>query len=119
MRNELPTLYKRDTTGKIRQWTVIAEDNKFWSQQGVIGGKIVVNKPTIASLKMLAEAMKQPPKNKRLRKLKQSGKRKSLENILSPLKPPKAKRDFSNQCSQINLMTAKKIWNIQLLLNPS
>ena len=51
MRNELPTLYKRDTTGKIRQWTVIAEDNKFWSQQGAIGGKIVVNKPTIASPK--------------------------------------------------------------------
>jgi hypothetical protein len=51
MRNELPTLYKKDTTGKIRQWTVIAEDNKFWSQQGTVDGKIVVNKPTVTSPK--------------------------------------------------------------------
>ena len=51
MRNELPTLYKKDTTGKIRQWTVIAEENKFWSQQGVIDGKIVINKPTVTSPK--------------------------------------------------------------------
>ena len=51
MRNELPTLYKKDTTGKIRQWSVIADGDKFWTEQGVIGGKIVINKPTITSSK--------------------------------------------------------------------
>jgi DNA ligase-1 len=51
MRNELPTLYKKDTTGKIRQWSVIADGNKFWSEQGTIDGKIVVNKPTVTSPK--------------------------------------------------------------------
>ena len=53
MRTELPTLYKKDTTGKIRQWTIIAEDNKFWTEQGTVGGKIVVNKPTITFPKNL------------------------------------------------------------------
>ena len=51
MRNELPTLYKKDTTGKIRQWSVIADGNKFWSEQGAVDGKIVVNKPTVTSPK--------------------------------------------------------------------
>ena len=36
MRTELPTLYKKDTTNKIRQWSIIAEDNKFWTEQGVL-----------------------------------------------------------------------------------
>ena len=47
MRNELPTLYKKDSTGKIRQWSIISEENKFWTEQGTVDGKIVVNKPTI------------------------------------------------------------------------
>ena len=56
MRNELPILYKKDTTGKIRQWSVIAEGNKFWTEQGAIGGKIVVNKPTITSPKNIGKS---------------------------------------------------------------
>ena len=53
MRTELPTLYKKDTTGKIRQWTIIAEDNQFWTEQGTVGGKIVINKPTVTDLVVL------------------------------------------------------------------
>ena len=56
MRNELPILYKKDTTGKIRQWSVIAEGNKFWTEQGAIGGKIVVNKPTITLPKNIGKS---------------------------------------------------------------
>jgi DNA ligase 1 len=49
--SELKTLYKVDTTGKIRQWTVKVKDNSFWTEQGQIDGKIVVNKPTITTTK--------------------------------------------------------------------
>jgi len=49
--SELKTLYKVDTTGKIRQWTVKVKDNSYWSEQGQIDGKIVVNKPTITTTK--------------------------------------------------------------------
>ena len=48
---QLKTLYKVETTGKIRQWTVKVKDNSFWSEQGQIDGKIVVNKPTITTSK--------------------------------------------------------------------
>ena len=47
----LKTLYKLDTTGKIRQWTVKVKDNTFWTEQGQVGGKIVVNKPTTTTPK--------------------------------------------------------------------
>jgi len=47
----LKTLYKLDTTGKIRQWTIKVKDNTFWTEQGQLGGKIVVNKPTTTTPK--------------------------------------------------------------------
>jgi DNA ligase-1 len=47
----LTTLYKLDTTGKIRQWTVKVKDNSFWTEQGQVDGKIVINKPTITTPK--------------------------------------------------------------------
>ena len=49
--SELKTLYKVDTKGKIRQWTVKVKNNSFWTEQGLIDGKIVINKPTITTTK--------------------------------------------------------------------
>ena len=51
-----PTLYKKDTTDKIRQWSIIAEDNKFWTAQGILDGKIIVNKPTITHPKNIGKS---------------------------------------------------------------
>jgi DNA ligase-1 len=48
---QLNTLYKLETTGKIRQWTIKVKDNSYWSEQGQVDGKIVVNKPTITTSK--------------------------------------------------------------------
>ena len=49
--SELKTLYKVDTTGKIRQWTVNVNNDTFWTEQGQVDGKIVVNKPTVTTPK--------------------------------------------------------------------
>ena len=49
--SELKTLYKVDTKGKIRQWTVKVKSNSFWTEQGLVDGKIVINKPTITTTK--------------------------------------------------------------------
>jgi DNA ligase-1 len=49
--SELKTLYKVDTTGKIRQWTVNINNDTFWTEQGQVDGKIVVNKPTFTTPK--------------------------------------------------------------------
>ena len=44
--SELRTLYKVDSVGKIRQWTIKVNNDTFWTEQGQVDGKIVVNKPT-------------------------------------------------------------------------
>ena len=56
MRTELPTLYKKDSTDKIRQWSVIAEGDKFWTEQGILDGKIVINKPTVTYPKNIGKS---------------------------------------------------------------
>ena len=48
---ELKTLYKVDSIGKIRQWTIKVNNDTFWTEQGQVGGKIVVNKPTVTTPK--------------------------------------------------------------------
>lgn len=48
-----PTLYKRDSTGKVREWTMwvvhYADNSEIYSKHGVHGGKIVEKKPTVVS----------------------------------------------------------------------
>jgi len=38
---ELKTLFKQDSTGKIRQWTVKVKDNTVWTEQGQVGGNFI------------------------------------------------------------------------------
>ena len=48
---KLETLYKRDTKGNIREWTVCVNQNKFWTEGGIHGMKMNVAKPTICTAK--------------------------------------------------------------------
>ena len=48
---KLETLYKRDTKGNIREWTVCVHQNKFWTEGGIHGMKMNVAKPTICTAK--------------------------------------------------------------------
>jgi len=43
---KLPTLYKKDTKGKIREWTICVHQNKFWTEGGIHGMKMNIAKPT-------------------------------------------------------------------------
>lgn len=40
-----PWLYKRDSTGGIRCWRIFVESNAFYTESGVVGGKMTVSKP--------------------------------------------------------------------------
>jgi hypothetical protein len=48
---KLPTLYKKDTKGKIREWTICVHQNKFWTEGGIHGMKMNIAKPTICVAK--------------------------------------------------------------------
>jgi len=44
---KLPILYKRTELGQIQEWTIVVDGNSYYSQEGIQGGKITTNKPTI------------------------------------------------------------------------
>lgn len=58
---KLETLYKRDTKGKIREWTVCVYQNKFWTEGGIHGMKMNVAKPTICTAKNIGSSNETSP----------------------------------------------------------
>jgi len=61
MIKKFDTLYKRDTKGKIRQWTIHAQGNKFWTEGGLVGMKMNVAKPTSCHSKNIGQANETSP----------------------------------------------------------
>jgi len=44
----LPKLFKRTELGRIQEWTMNIDGNKYYSSEGIQGGTITTNKPTVA-----------------------------------------------------------------------
>ncbi len=42
-----PTLYKYDSRGLVQEWTIEVHNNKFWTIEGVKGGKLTKSEPTV------------------------------------------------------------------------
>ena len=53
---KLPTLYKLDSKGKTREWSITSDNNSFWSEQGIVGMKIRRNNPTICQGKNIGRS---------------------------------------------------------------
>lgn len=66
----LATLYKKDTSGKTRQIDFHLQDNTFWAEYGVVGGKFVVDKPTTCLGKNLDKANKTTPEEQAEKEVK-------------------------------------------------
>ena len=58
---ELPTLYKRTSTGAIEQWTIVIEGSSFYTKAGQFGGKITTSAPTICEGKNEGKANERTP----------------------------------------------------------
>lgn len=52
----LPTIYKYTTTGKIQEWTIYVDGNKFWTVEGIKGGKLTPTEPTICEGKNIGRS---------------------------------------------------------------
>lgn len=52
----LPKLYKRTTTGKIQEWEIYLEGDRYWTVTGQQGGKKITNPPTICLPKNVGKA---------------------------------------------------------------
>ena len=52
----LPPLYSRTSTGALQIWCVNVKDNTFWTESGMVLGKITSSKPTICEGKNIGRA---------------------------------------------------------------
>jgi DNA ligase-1 len=53
---KLPIIYSKTITGATQQWEIIVEGNTFHVKEGLVGGKLTENKPTIVAGKNTGKA---------------------------------------------------------------
>jgi DNA ligase-1 len=41
------TLYKRNTNGSIQEWTIVTENDRYWTTHGQVGGALVTSESTV------------------------------------------------------------------------
>jgi DNA ligase 1 len=58
---KLEKLYKIDTTGKLREWTMVIEDACFYAIKGVVGGKLIEDKPRCCEAKNVGRSNETTP----------------------------------------------------------
>tara|TARA_Y100000593_G_scaffold79250_1_gene147418 strand:+ start:105 stop:1286 length:1182 start_codon:yes stop_codon:yes gene_type:complete len=58
---KLNTLYKIDTTGKLREWTMVIDDACFYAIKGVVGGKLIEDKPRCCEAKNVGRSNETTP----------------------------------------------------------
>jgi len=63
MIKKLQTLYKIDTKGKLREWTMNIDGNKFYAVKGLVTGKKTQDKPTICVAKNVGRANATTPES--------------------------------------------------------
>jgi len=61
MKKSFPTLYSRTNTGAVQVWTIYYEGNKYWSVEGLQGGKETENLPTVAEGKNIGKKNESSP----------------------------------------------------------
>jgi len=56
MTEKLQTLYKIDTQGRLREWTINIDGDKYYAVKGLVEGKKTQDKPTLATPKNVGRA---------------------------------------------------------------
>jgi DNA ligase 1 len=53
---QLPIIYSRTSHGSVQQWQIIVEDNKFYTVEGLVDGKLTTTPPTVCEGKNQGKA---------------------------------------------------------------
>ena len=99
------TLYKRTTAGKIQEWTIEVEDNRFRTISGQLDGKKITNNWTVCYPKNVGKANATTPEEQaqneasaKHQKKVESGYRHSISNIdKKKFYSPMLAQDFKNK----------------------
>lgn len=77
MKKALPTLYKRTELGQIQVWTMHVDGNKFYSIEGIQGGTMTTNKPTVCAGKNIGRANETSPEEQATKEAQAKWKKKT------------------------------------------
>jgi len=61
-----PMLYKYTQRGQIQQWLIVAEDDHFYTEEGIQGGTITTSKPTVCKAKNVGRSNETTPEQQAL-----------------------------------------------------
>jgi len=73
---QFPIIYKRNSNKSINQWQILVEGNSYYSEEGILNGKITKSKSTIVKGKNIGRSNEQLMRNKHTNRLKVNSKRK-------------------------------------------
>lgn len=62
-----PILYKYTSKGQIQQWSIFAENDRFWTEEGIQGGKLTTSLPTICEGKNVGRSNETSPEEQALK----------------------------------------------------
>lgn len=65
-RKEFPKLFKYTTTGKIQEWSIIAENDTFYTIEGIVDGKLTTSLPTVCTGKNIGKKNETSPEQQAL-----------------------------------------------------
>lgn len=100
---KLPTLYKRNKTGSIQEWTIEIDGNKYRTIYGQVGGALIEGDWTVCDSKNLGRANSTTPEQQALAQAKSLHTKQIDKNYVSDLskvdtlkfKPPMLAKDYT------------------------
>ncbi len=72
----LPTLYKKNASGTINQWTIIIENNSYWTSFGKVGGILQTSEKTYCESKNIGRTNETTPNQQAILEASSSYKKK-------------------------------------------
>lgn len=61
MKHVFPVLYKYTQKGQVQQWQIFAENDSFWTEEGIKGGKLTTSLPTVCKAKNVGRSNETTP----------------------------------------------------------
>jgi len=83
---KLATLYKRTELGQIQEWTMCIDGNKYYSMEGIQGGTITTNKPTVAKSLNVGKKNETTPEEQALKEAQAKWKKKTEKGYSTDVK---------------------------------
>lgn len=62
----LEALYKYSNRDQLQQWSIFINDNHFWTEEGLVDGKLTTSKPTICKAKNVGRSNETTPQQQAL-----------------------------------------------------